>query len=533
MKRRHLLGAATSLAVSPLLTPALIRPAAAQASRAKTLIFVPSAPLTALDPIWTTAAVTRVHGYLVFDSLYGMDAQLRPQPQMAEGSEVSADGLTWTVTLRGGLRFHDGAPVRAQDCVASLKRWAKRSPMGQKLESVTAELVALDERRLRFVLKKPFPQLLHALGSVGPQAAIMPERLAATSPFEQVREIIGSGPYSFRQEEFVSGSRAVYERFSQYVPAPSGEVSLTAGPKVAHFDRVVWNMIPDPATAAAALRSGEVDWYEQPPPELADAMRRDRNLTVEKLDRFPQVPGLRFNHLHGPFNNKALRQAVLPAFSQSDVAISVVGDNKDLWQENVGVFTPGTASASAVGLEPLAGRRDFDLAKKLMREAGYKGEPMRQLAPTDLPSVTAVSQVVADVFQRLGFTLDLALSDWGTVVQRRASREPLDKGGWSVFCTTFSWFEFADPAVNIALRGNGSGAYFGWPDVPQLETLREDWFEAPDEAARKAKSEEIQRVAMAELPFIPLGATFLTTAHRRDLSGRVLALPLFWNIRRG
>jgi len=530
MRRRGFLAAPAGLLATSLVPSA--GPALAQPARARTLTFVPSAPLTALDPIWTTAAVTRVHGYLIFDSLYGLDANFAPRPQMAAGHVAEADGLTWTIRLRDGLTFHDGQAVRARDCVASLKRWADRSPMGQKLMSVTAELAAPDDVTLRFRLRKPFPQLLHALASVGPQALIMPERLAATPSTQQVSELVGSGPYRFRADEFISGSRAVYERFEGYRPTPDTGSGLTAGPKVAHFDRVVWNMIPDPGTAAAALQSGEVDWFEQPPPELADLLRRDRNLVVQKLDRFPQVPGLRFNHLHAPFNNPALRRALLPAVNQQDVAIAMVGENRELWAEDVGVFTPGTPSASLAGLDALRGPRNLALAKRLIAESGYRGEPIRQIAPTDLPTVNAVSLVVADLFKQLGLNNDLALSDWGTVVQRRASREAAERGGWSVFCTTFSWFEYADPAVNIATRGSGSQAWFGWPDMPELETLRDEWFDAADDAGRRSLAERIQTTAMREVPFIPLGAGFLTTAHRRSLTDRIVALPLFWNIRR-
>ena len=526
MLRRTFLGGAAVAATSPLALPAFGQ------SRARTLTFVPSAPLTALDPIWTTAAVTRVHGYLVFDSLFGMDTDFKPRPQMAAGASIGDEGLTWTVTVRSGLTFHDGQTVRARDCVASLRRWMKRSPMGQKLESVLDELSAPDDATLRFRLKRRFPQLLEALAAVGPQALIMPERLASTSPFEQVKEVVGSGPYSFRADEFISGTRAVYQRFEGYVPTPDTGRGLTAGPKVANFDRVIWNMIPDPATAAAALQAREVDWYEQIAPDLTDLLRRNKNLVVEKLDRFPLVAGLRFNQLTTPFDSKLVRQAILPAISQEDVALSIAGDNPGFWMADVGVFTPGTPSASTAGLASVQGPRDFALAKRLLKEAGYNGQPLRQLSPTDLPSVTATSQVVTDVLQRLGFNLDLATSDWGTVVQRRGSREPLDKGGWSVFCTTFSWFEFADPAVNVALRGNGKDAYFGWPTAPRLEELRESWFDAPSDAARKSTTEEIQKVAMEELPFVPLGGAFVTTAYNRNLVDRITALPLFWSIRR-
>lgn len=526
LRRRFITGAAAAAG------SALARPGVAQPAGARVLKFVPAAPLTALDPIWTTAAVTRVHGYLVFDSLYGLDGRLEPQPQMAEGHVAEPDGLAWTISLRPGLKFHDGSPVLARDCAASLRRWMKRSPMGQKLDSVTDELSAPTDRTLRFRLKRPFPLLLTALGSVGPQALVMPERLATSDAFQQVREVVGSGPYRFRPDEFNSGSFAAYERFVDYVPTPVGKAELTAGPKRAHFDRIEWHMIPDAATAGAALQSGEVDWYEQPPPDLLGTFRRNRAIAVEKLDIWPQVGGLRFNCTQPPFDDKRMRQAILPAVDQADFAVSVAGDDPALWQAGVGVFTPGTPSASTAGLEALTGPRSVERAKQLLREAGYAGQPMRQLGATDLPSVAALSQVGADMFRRIGMNNDFALSDWGTVVQRRASREPLERGGWSVFQTTFSWFEFNDPAANVALRGNGDAAYFGWPTMPRVEALREAWFEAPDAAARKRICESIQRAAMDEVPFVPLGAFFFTTAYRRNLADRVVALPVFWNIRR-
>jgi peptide/nickel transport system substrate-binding protein len=308
---------------------------------------------------------------------------------------------------------------------------------------------------------------------------------------------------------------------------------VTAGPKVAHFDRVEWRIISDASTAANALRSGEVDWFEQPPSELIDMFRRDRNVKVGKLDRFPQVAGLRFNQLSTPFNNKQLRQALLPAINQEDFMLAVSGEDRSLWQTGVGFFTPGGSSASSVGTEVFTGPRSIDRAKQLMREAGYNGQPMRQLGATDHPTVSAVSLVAEDLFRRLGFNNDIAMSDWGTVTQRRASREPIDKGGWSVFQTTFGWFELLDPAVNITLRGNGTGAYFGWPTMPQMETLRDSWFDAPDDAARKAIAEDMQRLAFDELPFMPLGAFSIVTALRSNLQDRVETLPVFWNIKRG
>jgi peptide/nickel transport system substrate-binding protein len=494
---------------------------------------VPQANLTSLDPIWTTANITRNHGYMVFDTLYGMDAEFHPQPQMAEGHVVEDEGRSVTITLRPGLKFHDGEPVRAADCAASVRRWMKRSPIGQKLETFTDEVAAVDDRRLRFRLKRPFPLLLNALAQVSNSPPfIMPERLANTDPFQQVREAIGSGPFRFKRDEFNTGSLVVYERFADYAPRTSGRPSLTAGPKVAHFDRVEWHIIVDAATAAAALQTGEIDWYEQPPPEIQELLKRGRNIALDVMDPLPLVGVMRFNHLHPPFNDKRMRQAILPAVSQEDFMSAVVGPDPQIYRTGVGVFTPGSPLANDAGLEPLKGPRSLDRAKALMREAGYTNQPMRLIGPTDILAPAAMTQVGADLVRRLEFNADIVLADWGTVVQRRTSREPVDKGGWSMLFTAFSSFDFLDPSAHFPLRGNGAGAWVGWPSIPKLEELRDAWFVAPDLDAQKRIAREMQTVAMDELPFVPVGAYLSITAHRRNLADRVKGLALFWNLRR-
>ncbi len=529
MYRRDLLKASAGAGAVATLS----RSAIAQPAQSRVLKMVPQANLTSLDPVWTTANITRNHGHMIYDSLYGLDAQFRPQPQMAEGHVVENDGKTVTITLRQGLKFHDGAPVRAQDAVPSIKRWMRRNPFGQKLATVVEDLSVVDDRRLRFTLKKPFPLLFKALGQVSNSPAfIMPQRFAETDPFQQVREAIGSGPFRFKADEFNSGSMVVYERNPDYVPTPVGTPSLTAGPKVAHFDRVEWHIITDASTAAAALQTGEIDWYEQPPPEIQELLKRTRSISIEAIDPLPLTGILRFNHLHAPFNDKKMRQSILPAISQEDFMQAVVGTDPALYRTGVGLFTPGTPLANDAGLEALTGPRSLDRAKALMREAGYTNQPMRLIGPTDILAPSAMTQVGADLVRRLGYNADIALSDWGTTVQRRTSREPVDKGGWSMLFTAFSSVDFADPAAHFPMRGNGTSAWFGWPTVPKLEELRDAWFDAPDLATEQRLAREMQVVAMDELPYIPVGSYLSMTAIKKNLTGRVPGLALFWNLRR-
>ena len=228
----------------------------------------------------------------------GWTTPLQPQPQMAAGYLTDDDGRGVTITLRESLAFHDGEKVRATDAVASLRRWMKRNPFGQTLEPNIDELAAVDDTRLRFRLKKPFPLLVNALGAIGNAAFVMPERVAATDPFKQITDATGSGPFRFKKDEFNSGSLVVYERNPTYQPRPDGAVSLTAGPKRVFFDRVEWHVIPDAATSAAALQTGEIDWWELPTPELRAHFRSNPTIAVEPMDPRGFCPAMRMNFLH-------------------------------------------------------------------------------------------------------------------------------------------------------------------------------------------------------------------------------------------
>jgi peptide/nickel transport system substrate-binding protein len=219
MRRRELLEAAGASVA------ALAAPRIGRAEKASKLVFVPTENLGVLDPMVTQIRSTRNHAYLVFDTLYGIDTSWMAQPQMVEGHQVEGDGLTWTLRLRDGLRFHDKEPVLARDVVASIRRFAARISFAGALMAVTEELSAPDDRTVRFRLKRPFPHLPEALaGPGGIVPAIMPERLAATSPFQPVAEIVGSGPYRFLADEHISGARAAYERFPLYQPREGGPV---------------------------------------------------------------------------------------------------------------------------------------------------------------------------------------------------------------------------------------------------------------------------------------------------------------------
>ena len=511
----------------------LAAPSIARGQNASVLRFIPQSDVTALDPVWTSVYVTRNHGYLVFDTLYGQDEALRTQPQMVAGHTVENDGKVWTLTLREGLSFHDGTPVLARDCVASIRRWAKRDAFGQTLMAFTDDLSAPSDTTIVFRLKSPFPLLPEALGKVGVNMLpIMPERLANTDAFKQVTEMVGSGPFRFRADERVVGTRAVYEKFAQYRPRETGVASCTAGPKVVHFDRVEWTVIPDVATAAAAMQRGEADWWEQPSFDLLPVMERAPDLKTFVVDVSGNIGLFRMNQLFPPFDNPAIRRALLPALNQADFMAAVAGERTQSWRADVGVFGPGMALASDAGMGAITGPRDIDRARREIKAAGYGGEPVVVMSPGDYPRINALATVAADMLQKCGFNVDLQQMDWGTVIQRRASKAPPGQGGWSVFFTTFTGVDMSSPASHLALRGNGTAAWFGWPTAPTLEALRDRFLAETDPAAQKRIAAELQAQAFVDVPFLPLGQFVQPTTQRRELVDTLKGLSLFWNVRR-
>jgi peptide/nickel transport system substrate-binding protein len=527
MYRRTLFAGAAGLAAGSLSAPLL-----AQGTRASTLRFVPQANLAALDPIWTTAIVTQMHGYHVFDTLYAMDGQLRPRPQMAEGHEVSADGRVWRIRLREGLRFHDGEPVRAADCAASLARWSKRDPFGQILAERVDEWRAADDRTLEIRLKRPFALLLDALAKPDANVPfIMPERLARTDANTQVGEVVGSGPFRFVRNEFVSGSRMVYEKFDGYRPR-SEPADGAAGGKVAHFQRIEWHILTDPSTAAAALQAGEVDWVDQPLPDLIPTLQRNRNIEVGVLNPYGIMSIMRLNHLQAPFNDRATRQAVAMAVDQNEYMRSTLGDDRSVWRECRSLFPCGTP----FGVEDLspvnAAPRSLDRARAALQASGYKGEKVVIINPTDFPLIGPHGQVTADRLRRIGFNVELAETDWGTVVQRRVRTQPTDQGGWSIFHTYGSSLAYLNPAVSSLVKGQGPTGWFGWYTSPRAQELVESWLDAPDAERQQSIANELNKLAQDDVATIPLGQFTMRTAWRRNITGHQKgSMPYPWSVR--
>jgi peptide/nickel transport system substrate-binding protein len=469
---------------------------------------------------------------MVWDQLYGQTLSGEVRPQMVAGHEVSDDGRVWRFALREGLRFHDGEPVRAVDAVASLRRWGKRRSIGQKILEEADWIAAVDDRRFEIATRAPFPGMVEMLGR-DTFFLVMPERIADTPPLEPIKEFVGSGPYRFVADEWQAGVRAVYARNGRYIPR-DGRADFLAGGKHARFDRVEWMFIPDPATAAAALQRGEVDWVQRPLTDLLPTLRRASGVEVTAPDPYGLLLMLALNHTQPPFDNLALRRALLPAVDQVAFMQAAVGDDPALARTGVGYFTPGLGMDNDAGLAALTGTRDVALARKLVRESGYAGERIVIPQPVDVPEQRAICEMAQALFRELGLNSDLVPQDLASVEKRRVSREPVGNGGWSALAITFDGLSAADPASHQALRGNGVGGFFGWPTNPEIERRRDRWFLAPTLAEQKGIAAAIQRSAFEQVPFVPLGRWLAAMAMRADLSDAVEApFPVFWNIRRG
>jgi len=531
MDRRHFLKAGVAAATAG----SLAAPRIGQAADAKVLKFVPQANLANLDPIWGTQYVVRNGSVMIWDMLYGVNDQLQPQPQMVESHEASADFKTWTFKLRPGLKFHDGEPVLSKDVVASITRWmARDATMGQVIKRRMDALEAVDDRTFRFRLNQPYPKMLFALGkSSTPCLFIMPERIAKTDPFKQITEYVGSGPMRFMKDEWVPGSRAAFEKFAGYVPRDE-KASWLAGGKRMLLDRVEWHILPDPATAAAALQSGEVDWWETPVSDLVPLLRKNAGINVDIADPLGNIGSLRVNHLYPPFNDVRARRALLMACDQEDYMQAVVGDDPNLWKRVPGYFTPDTPLYTENGGEVLKGERKYDAAKKLLAEAGYKGEPIVLLVATDISLTKAMGDVTADMLKRIGLNVEYAALDWGTVGQRRAKKDPPAQGGWHLFHTWHAGADCVNPAPYIALDASGDTAWFGWPKSALVQEKIGAWYGAPDLAAEKAVIADLNKAALDDVVYVPTGFFKIYQAWRKNLSGVVKApFPVPWDVSKG
>jgi peptide/nickel transport system substrate-binding protein len=479
----------------------------------------------------TTAYIVRDFGYMIFDTLLAEDSNFKIQPQMAEW-KVSDDKLTYTFTLRDGLKWHDGAPVTAEDCVASLKRWGKADGMGQKLMDFTASLEATDPKTITLKLKEPYGLVLESIGK--PSSLVpfmMPKRLAETPSDKPLPELIGSGPFKFVQAEFQPGVKAVFEKNTDYVPRKEPP-SWTSGGKVVKVDRVEWITMADAQTAVNALQSGDIDFMEAPSYDILPVLETNPDIKIDTLNKLGLQTLGRMNFLQPPFDNVKVRRAAFMAMNQKEVLDALVGNPK-YYKVCGAVFVCDTPLATDVGAESLVKGDGMAEAKKLLAESGYDGTPITIMAPGDVVSLKAQPIVVAQQLRDAGFKVDVQATDWGTVVSRRTSQKPIKEGGWNMFFTNWVAADVINPVVNVSIGGRGTnGGWFGWAKDDKIEAMRDAFARASTPEEQKKIAADIQKEVYDQVIYIPLGQFFGPSAWRKSLTGVLEgpATPIFWNI---
>lgn len=503
----------------------------AQAQKPKTLTAVMHSDLRVLDPIITTAYITRDHAYMIYDTLLAMDSSFKVQPQMASW-KISDDKLVYTFTLRDGLKWHDGAPVTAEDCVASLKRWGTRDGMGQKLMDFVASLEATDPKTITMKLKEPYGLVLESIGK--PSSVVpfmMPKRIADTPGDKAIAEHIGSGPFKFVQAEFQPGVKAVYEKNKDYVPR-SEAPSWNSGGKVVKVDRVEWITMPDAQTAVNALQSGDIDFMENPSFDLLPILKANKEIVVHTLSPLGFQTIGRMNFLHPPFDNPKVRRAAFLAMNQKDVLDALVG-NPEYYKICGAIFGCGTPLATEAGSDTLIKKSGMEAAKKALAESGYDGTPVVVMAPGDVVTLKAQPIVGAQLLRDAGFKVEVQATDWQTVVTRRASQKPIKEGGWNMFFTNWAGPDVLNPIAHATLNSKGkTGGWFGWPDDPEMEKMRDAFARSTSADEQKKIAADIQARVFEQVIYLPLGQYTAPSAWRKEISGVVdgPATPVFWNI---
>lgn len=500
------------------------------AAAEKTLRIVPQADLKILDPIWTTALVTRGHGYMIYDTLYSLDADGNAQPQMVESETVSPDLREWTFTLREGMTWHDGAPVTANDVIASLTRWGQRDGFGRQMFAAVRTAEALDAKTFRLTFSEPFGMVRDGFAKPSTSPAfIMPERVANTPADQQISDYTGSGPFIFLEKEYRPGERAVYVKNTAYKPRAE-EPSGLAGGKHVHVDRVEWIILRDIQAQINALRNGEVDLVEQLPADHYEAVNKNPELEVV----FPMPHGIGaivFNHLVPPFNDPKIRRAAMLSISQQAL-LRAQAVHKDLYRECLSIVPCGSSLASDDAAY-FTGKPQFEKAKELLKEAGYDKTPVVVLHPTDLASITKFPQVYAQLLRQAGFVVDLQSMDWSTLQSRRRMKAPGSQGGWGVFITNVGAADIINPLYSPFITGNGEGGFLGWPTDEETEKLKKAYVAADSQEKRAEITKALQLRTYEAGLYGPIGEIAYPSAVRKGITG-VLKGPanVFWNIRK-
>lgn len=514
--RRTILAGGSALAAS-----GIIRPREARAARP--VVAVWESEVVILDPHMITATITRTFGTHVFDTLFGMNEKGEVKPQMLEAFEASPDKLTWNFRLRSGLKWHDGEPVTSADCVASLKRWMPRDPLGRMLLAATGTLETTDPRSFRLVLKEPFPMLLQVLGKANaPLPVMMPQKIMAEAGDGRIKTVIGSGPFRFVASRWKPGASMILERNPDYV-ARSEPSDFLSGGKHVKFDELDLRVMPDANTGSNALMAGEIDYMQFLPFETLELLEKHRSLRVFGAMGIHMYQGnFRLNHASPPFDNPKVRQVLWKLVDQASILDGIgippkyrIDRCDSFWMCDTPLSTLEGAGAA---------RYDVAAARAELAASGYKGEPVISLNVAGGISETA-GRVLEQAMKQAGFNVQPQQMDWGTVLARRARKE-----GWSMFPVFSNGTDMMNPLTHFYISAT-CGDFPGWSCDERIPKLLAAFTRADGLEAQKKLAAEIQKLSYELTPSVMWGQFTRPAGYRTTLKNFIeSSYPMFWQV---
>jgi peptide/nickel transport system substrate-binding protein len=466
------------------------------------------------DQHWTTAQITIDIMYSVTEMLFAMNRKFEPRPMLVDAWSASRDRLTYTFTLRKGVRFHNGRELTSEDVKASLERWGRISGRGRALFANVTSLTASDASTLVMKLREPYGLLLVDLAMPAQGAAIYPKDVVEEAGSGQIRRFIGTGPYRF--VEHLPDRHVRLDRFDGYA-SRAEEPDGATGKKNAYFDSIYFVPIPDPAVRVAGVKRNEYQFAITIPSDQYDRLRADADMVPYIWEVPAWLPAV-LNHRAGIMTNLKVRQAFQAAIDGEAVMRAAYGSPR-FWRIDPGLIPKEHHMWAETGKE-LVNQKNPTKARQLLQEAGYRGEPVRWITSMEYPEFGTAAQVVKPMLERAGFTVDLQMSDWATVVSRRARPEL-----WDVFSTGFGFVP--DPVFLIGLQPT----WPGWYDNRDMNAMMTLLRRHSDPKVRREIWSRMQKLWYEDVGSIKFGDYFVMHLLRKEVKGYVsLPTHVWWNI---
>jgi len=464
-----------------------------------------------LDPMASTADLVGIITQNIFETLYTFDANWNTTPLLAAAlPDISSDGMTYTIPLRQGIKFHDGETMTSADVVASLERWEKVATRGKQTAEVISGIEAKDDNTVVITLKKPYAPLLPLLSLNNAAAIIIPAKNAGQDP---LTDFIGTGPYKL--EERVADQYIRLTRFDDYQSLP-GEPNGYGGARKQYLDEIRFVPVPDPNTRVEGAVAGQFAYADSLPVESYSKIEggKDKPVVLKPFG----WPVFVMNTKEGLNSNLKIRQAIQAALAPNDMLLAAFG-SEDFFAANADYYPEGYIWHTDAGTEPYKPDGDTEAAKKLLADAGYDGSPLRILTSRQYEFHYKMAQVAQAYLEAAGFKVEMIVVDWATLTQQRT-----DPAKWDIYITHSPFLP--EPSLTGIMNDSSPG---WWVSDAKHKAL--DAFNAESDPQKRAKLfEDVQKVIYAEVPAIKIGDFNALAAQAPNLEGVTPApWPYFWN----